>query len=132
MMFPLVRELAEDGIPVTVTCGVLKLCRQHYYRWLADPVTASELAEAYLANAVFDAHGDDPEFGYRFLADEVRRGGQVVCDRTVWRICRDMGWWSAFGKLRSGKRPKPGSRLTTTSYAGTSLPRPRTGCGWPT
>ena len=27
MMFPLVRELAVDGVPVTVTCRVLKLCR---------------------------------------------------------------------------------------------------------
>ena len=75
MMFPLVRELADDGIPVTVTCRVLKLCRQHYYRWLKQPVTDRELAEAWLANAIFDAHRDDPEFGYRFLADEVRDGG---------------------------------------------------------
>lgn len=38
MMFPLVHELAEDGIPVTVTCGVLKLVRQDYYRWRSEPV----------------------------------------------------------------------------------------------
>ena len=38
-MYPLVRELAADGIPVTVTCRVLKLARQPYYRWLACPVT---------------------------------------------------------------------------------------------
>lgn len=31
MMYPLVRELAEDGIPVTVTCQVLHLSRQPYY-----------------------------------------------------------------------------------------------------
>jgi len=43
MMYPLVRELAGDGIPVTVTCRVLNLARQPYYRWLANPVTASEL-----------------------------------------------------------------------------------------
>ena len=31
-------ELAGDGIPVTVTCRVLKLSRQPYYRWLnLDP-----------------------------------------------------------------------------------------------
>ena len=72
MMYPLVRELAVDGIPVTVTCRVLKLVRQDYYRWLAAPVTDGELDEAHLANALFDAHRDDPEFGYRFLADEVR------------------------------------------------------------
>jgi len=54
-----VTELAEDGIPVAVTCRVLGLSRQPYYRWLANPITASELAEAYRANALIDAHRDD-------------------------------------------------------------------------
>jgi putative transposase len=109
MMYPLVRELADDGIPVTVACRVLKIARQPYYRWLANPVRDAELDEAYLANAVFDAHCDDPEFGYRFLADEVRQAGHVVCDRTVWRICRDNRWWSVFGKPSSRKKTKPGT-----------------------
>jgi len=39
-----VTELAEAGIPVTVTCRVLKLSRQPYYRWLADPITDSEVS----------------------------------------------------------------------------------------
>jgi putative transposase len=108
MIYPLVRELAEDGIPVTVTCRVLKLHRQHYYRWLARPVTTAELAEAYLANAVFDAHRDDPEFGYRFLTDEVRDAGFTVAERTVWKVCSSNGWWSSFGKKR-GKNGKPGA-----------------------
>lgn len=43
----LVTELAESGIPVSVTCRVLKLARQPYYRWLADPITDSEVEEAY-------------------------------------------------------------------------------------
>lgn len=103
MIYPLVRELAEDGIPVTVTCRVLKLARQPYYRWLAEPVTAAELDQAYRANALFDAHRDDPEFGYRFLADEARAAGEPMADRTAWRICSAQGWWSAFGKKRRGK-----------------------------
>ena len=49
MMYPLVRELADDGVPVTVTCRVLQIARQPYYRWLASPVTAAELEEAYRA-----------------------------------------------------------------------------------
>ncbi len=102
-------ELAADGIPVTVTCRVLKLARQPYYRWLANRVTDAEWDEAHLANAIFDAHRDDPEFGYRFLADEVRAEGHAVCDRTVWKHCRDMGWWSSFGKPRNRKRGKPGT-----------------------
>lgn len=46
MIYPLVSELADDGIPVTVTCRVLKLARQPYFRWLAEPVGPCELEEA--------------------------------------------------------------------------------------
>ncbi len=67
------------------------------------------VGRAHLANALFDAHRDDPEFGYRFLADEARLAGHDVCDRTVWRICRDNRWWSAFGKPKSRKSGKPGT-----------------------
>jgi putative transposase len=109
MMYPLVRDLAVDGIPVAVACRVLKLARQPYYRWLVAPVTARELDEAYLSNVLFEAHRDDPEFGHRLLADEAARAGIRACDRRVWRICRDNGWWSVFGKARgkNGKKPGP-------------------------
>jgi transposase InsO family protein len=103
-----VRELASAGaairVPVAVSCRVLKLHRQHYYAWLTDPVTDAEWTEARLANAIFDAHRDDPEFGYRFLVDEVRDAGFDVAERTVWRICRDNGWWSVFGKAKTRRR----------------------------
>ena len=108
-MYPLVRELAADGVPVTVTCRVLKLARQPYYRWLACPVSDAEWDEAHLANALFDAHRDDPEFGYRFLADEVHAAGFVVSERTVWRRCSENGWWSTFGKKKTRKRSKAGT-----------------------
>ena len=107
-MYPLVSELAADGIPVVVSCRVLKLARQPYYRWLRDPVTSRELEEAYRANALFDAHRDDPEFGYRLLADEAREEGQAMSDRTAWRIASSNGWWSVFGKKRSKNGKKPG------------------------
>jgi putative transposase len=113
MMYPLVRELAAKDapirVPVTVTCRVLKLARQPYYRWLAEPVGDAELEEAYRANALFDAYTDDPEFGYRFLADEALDAGEPMADRTAWRICSDNGWWSAFGKKKArGKAKEPG------------------------
>ncbi|MBU8814224.1 IS3 family transposase [Mycolicibacterium goodii] len=107
-IYPLVKELAADGIAVAVTCRVLKLARQPYYRWLAQPVTDAELIEAYRADALFDAHREDPEFGYRFLADEAGDAGQVMAERTAWRICSDNRWWSAFGKRKRGKNGKPG------------------------
>ncbi len=102
-------ELAADGIAVAVTCRVLKIARQPYYRWFAQPVTTAELVRAYRANALVDAHRDDPEFGYRFLADEARTAGQAMADRTAWRICSDNRWFSAFGKCkRRGKGGKVG------------------------
>jgi putative transposase len=103
-----VKELAANGIPVAVTCRVLKLARQPFYRWLADPVRDTEYVAAQRANALFDAHRDDPEFGYRFLVEEARDAGQPMAERTAWRICSGNGWWSAFGKRRRGKNGKVG------------------------
>jgi transposase InsO family protein len=104
-----VSELAADGIPVAVACRVLKLARQPYYRWLANPVTDAELVEAFRANALFDAHADDPEFGYRFLADEAADAGETMAERTAWRICSANGWFSRFGKKpKRGKAGKAG------------------------
>jgi putative transposase len=109
MSYPLVRDLAADGIPVAVTCRVLNLARAPYYRWLANPITDRELEQAHLANALFDAHADDPEYGYRLLADAARAAGHQACDRTMWRLVRDGRWWSVFGKKRgkNGKKPGP-------------------------
>ncbi|MEW1636958.1 IS3 family transposase [Streptomyces sp. NPDC093801] len=106
-IYPLVKELAGDRVSVTVTCRVLKLARQPYYRWLDKPVADAVLEEAYRANALFDAHREDPEFGYRFLADEARGAGAAMADRTAWRICRENRWWSVFGKKR-GRGGKAG------------------------
>lgn len=102
------KELAADGIPVAVTCRVLKLARQPYYRWLANPITDAEYLEAHRADALFDAHRDDPEFGYRFLVTEAADVGRPMAERTGWRICSTNGWWSAFGKKR-GKNSRPGA-----------------------
>lgn len=92
-----------------MTCRVLKFARQPYYRWLAAPVTDAEISAAYRANAVFDAHRDDPESGYRFLVDEARKAGQQMAEGTAWKVCSLRGWWSVFGKKRgrNGKKPGP-------------------------
>ena len=103
-------ELAADGILVAVTCRVLKLDHKPYNRWPAGPVTLSELMEAYWANALFDAHEDGPEFGYRFLVDEAADAGEAMDERTAWRICSANDWFSRFGKMRKrgkGKKAAP-------------------------
>ena len=90
-----------------MTCRVLKLSRQPYYRWRAKPITDAELLAAYRANALFNAHKDDAEFGYRYLVEEARDAGEPMAERSAWRICTSNQWWSVFGKKR-GKNGKVG------------------------
>ena len=60
MTYPLVSELADAGIPVTVSCRVLKLARQPYYRWRNDPIREADVLRAYRINALHDAHWAAP------------------------------------------------------------------------
>ena len=100
------KELAADGIPVAVTCRVLKLAHQPYYRWLAEPVTDGEIVEAYLANALSDADREDPEFGYRYLVEEAHDVGEPMAEHTAWRICSqiDCGACSARSAASRARR----------------------------
>jgi transposase InsO family protein len=102
MSYPLVRDLAAEGIPVRLTCGVLGHSRQAYYAWLTDPVSDRDLDDAYLTNALIDAHENDPEFGYRLLSDELETTGRVVAERRVWRLCSQQRLWST--TVRKGRR----------------------------
>ena len=95
---PFVSEVAGAGMAVTVTCRVVKFSRQPYDRWLWCLVTESDVVEVYRANALFDAHRDDSEFGYRLLAGEARDAGEVMSDRTAWRIAP-----ATAGSVRSGR-----------------------------
>lgn len=115
MTYPLVHELVADGIPVAVSCQVLKPARQPYYRWLENPITDAEVTEPYRANALFDAHRDDPEFGRRLAAEARAEPSEVTSDGTAWRITSANCCWSVFGKKRGKNGTKPGPRFTTIS-----------------
>jgi putative transposase len=107
MIYPLVTDLAADGVPVAVTCRVLGFSKQGYYRWRANPVTERDWADAHLVNAARDIHDDDPAFGYRFIADELPEKGIMAGETRVQRLCRDHRIWSVFSKKR-GLNRKPG------------------------
>tara|TARA_R100000365_G_scaffold2910_1_gene9047 strand:+ start:1072 stop:1620 length:549 start_codon:yes stop_codon:yes gene_type:complete len=49
-----VSELAAEGIPIAVTCRVLKFAKQPYYRWLRDPVSRRDWDDAHLIHAAID------------------------------------------------------------------------------
>jgi putative transposase len=55
-----------------------------------------------------DIHAGDPEFGYRFIADEVTRRGLGASENRVHRLCRQQRIWSVTTrKGRSAKREGP-------------------------
>jgi transposase InsO family protein len=60
-----------------------------------------------LINAAVDIHHDDPEFGYRFIADELAGQGVVASGNRVNRLCTQQRLWSAHARKR-GRSRRPG------------------------
>ncbi len=121
-------ELAADGVRVAVTCRVLKLARQPYYRWLTNAITDAEIIAVYRADALFDAHHDDPEFGYRFSTRPATRvrswpsrpdGGSAATTAGGPRSAN----------AAAGKDDTPARPSMTISCAGSSPRTHRTGSG---
>ena len=116
---------APIRVPVAVACGVLKLSRQGYYQWLAEPLCQRDWDDAHLINAAFDAHAEDPGFGYRFIADELADQGFIASENRVWRLCSMQGIFSIHSKKRGLNRqagpPVHDDLLATVDHHG----RPR-------
>ena len=111
MMYPLVLDLAAKTapvrVPVAVTCRVLGFSKQGFYQWCKAPVTQRDWDDAALINAALDVHQDDPEFGYRLIADELRDLGHRASENRVGRLCSQQQIYSAFAK-KKGLRGRPG------------------------
>jgi putative transposase len=104
MIYPLVRELAAETIPVAVTCRVLGFSKQAFYKWCANPVSQRDWDDAHLINAAYDIHHDDPAFGYRFIADQLHERGLTAGENRVARLCSQQRIWSVFAKKRGLNR----------------------------
>jgi putative transposase len=104
MSYPLVLDLAADGIPVAVTCRALGFSKQAFYAWKKNPVSDRDWANAHLINAAVDIHRDEPAFGYRFIADELAVCGLPAGENRVARLCSQQRIWSVFAKKRGLSR----------------------------
>jgi transposase InsO family protein len=107
MMYPLVQDLAADNIPVAVTCRVLGFSKQAFYKWQAAPVSQRDWDDAHLINAAIAIHHDDPEFGYRYIVDELADQGLRASRNRVNRLCTAQRLWSVHSRKR-GLNRKPG------------------------
>lgn len=128
MMYPLVLDLAADGVPVTVTCRVLGFTKQAFYQWKRHPVTARDWDDAHLVNAAVDIHHDDPGFGYRFIADEMPSRGITAGRNRVARLCSQQQIFSPT-PADGARAADRDHRFMTTSSNARSLRPDRTSCG---
>jgi putative transposase len=100
MMYPLVTELAAEGVAVSVTCRVLQFSKQAYYKWLRDPVSDRDWDDAHLINKAFDVHRADRTLGYRFIKDELELAGIVASENRVNRLCTLQSLWCCHARKR--------------------------------
>src|SRR5829696_683986 len=64
--------------------------------------------DAHLINAAVDVHHDDPEFGYRFITDELAQLGWQASRNRVNRLCTAQQLWSVHARRRAWhRRPGP-------------------------
>ena len=130
MMYPLVRDLAADEIPVAVTCRVLGFSKQAFYKWRANPVTQRDWDDAHLINAALDIHADDPAFGYRFIADELAEHGITASGEPGAAGCARSSRSGRCSRKKRGLAPQArpaGARRP--GRARLHRRRPRTSCG---
>ncbi len=75
MSYPVVRELAADGVPVATACRVLTVSASGYYGWWDRPPSERDLADASLGNQVVDIHtASHGTYGARRVHAELRLG----------------------------------------------------------
>ena len=104
MSYPLVGELAADGIAVTLIARVLGFSTQGFYRWRKNPVTDRDWSDAHLINAALDIHDGAREPGYRLIADELPGHGITAGENRVQRLCSAQRIWSLHSKKRGLNR----------------------------
>lgn len=107
MIYPLVLELKADGIPIQRSCVVLGFSPQAFYQWQAQPCSDRDWDDAHLVNMIVDIHADDPEFGYRFICDELHKMGVEVSEGHVQRLCHEHKIFSVLSP-KAKKRPPAG------------------------
>jgi len=81
---PLIADLAADGHDATVVCRLLGVPRSSYYAWSRrwSTPTDADVAEAYLANIVFDIHeGSRGCYGAPRVHAELTLGLGLVINR---------------------------------------------------
>ena len=83
-----------------MACRVLGFSKAGVLRLAQESLSLRDLDEAHLINAALDIHAGNPEFGYRFIADELHGRCIAAGENKVARLCSKQRIWSALSKKR--------------------------------
>lgn len=91
------------GIPIKLILRRLGLCRQAYYGWRRSPLSKRERENQQLLILIQKIHQDDPEYGYRFITDELKHLGHNVNEKRIHRLCKTHHIYASIHKRRGHK-----------------------------
>ena len=93
MIFPVVRELAADGIPVATACRVLEVSTSGFYEWDSRPASDRAWDQAHLMHAIREVHAAScGTYGHRRVHAELVLGQHLsVSHGRVERLMRCAG-----------------------------------------
>ncbi len=91
MIYPVVRELAADQVPVAVACRVLAVSTSGFYAWRDRLASARRHADVQLVEVIRDIHTRSREtYGSPRVHAELRLGqGMRVGRKRVERLMRE-------------------------------------------
>lgn len=145
MIYPVVRELAADRIPVATACRVLKVSCSGFYEWRDRPLSASAVRNAELTETLKAIHtGSHATYGARRVHAELRLGAhRMVARKRVERLMRAAGLAGVHrrrlrGCTRSDPRQAPSADLVARVFRAeapdrlwiTDVTQHPTGQGW--
>ncbi len=106
MTHRLVQELAADGVPVAVTCRVLKVSRSAYYDWAGAGPSQRDWNDAHLTNTITAIHViSRRSYGAPRVHAELRLGlGMALGRKRVARLMRQAGIMGISHRRKHGGR----------------------------
>lgn len=106
MIYPVVAELAAEGVPVRVACRVLKVSPSGFYEWRSRPPSPRQIADEELLETIRQIHsGSRGTYGSPRVHAELRLGLDIRCGRK--RVERLMAHAGLCGVHRRKGRSRP-------------------------
>jgi putative transposase len=145
MIYPVVEQLAADGIAVAVTCRVLGVSTSGFYHWRVRPVSVRRQADEALVVRIRAIHQmSRGTYGSPRVHAELRHGAGVRCGRKrVERLMRTAGLQGIYrrrgrGCTRRDPAAQPATDLVQRRLRAdrpdalwvTDITQHRTGQGW--